>query len=401
MLGVTIDITEDRRLRADLHERASALADADRRKDEFLAMLAHELRNPLAAVSTALHLLRADVPQRQRWLDMAGRQTKQLARLVDDLLDVSRITQGKITLRKERVVVGEVVARAVEMVHAEAEARAQRLTVEVGAEPVEVEADPVRLSQVVANLLSNAVKFTPRHGIIAVAVERGADAVAIRVRDSGVGLSTDLLPRIFDLFVQGEGSLDRRTGGLGIGLTVVRHVTEMHGGRVEARSDGPGRGSEFVVHLPLAATAARERPLDGRGAAGEPPRRLRVLVVEDNADTADGLATVLRLWGHEVRLAASGPAALESVEGATPDVILSDLGLPGMDGYRLARALRRDPACGKAALVALSGYGRDEDRRHAIEAGFDHHLVKPPDLDALAALLASVAERGDPPGTRR
>jgi signal transduction histidine kinase/ActR/RegA family two-component response regulator len=398
MVGIVIDVTERRRLEQELRARAEQLADSDRRKDEFLAMLAHELRNPLAPLSMSLQLLALDLAGRERFLAMADRQVKHLVRLVDDLLDVSRITRGKIALRREPVALGDVVARAVELTRPLVDAGGHELSVSLPAEPLRVEGDPVRLVQVFANLLGNAAKYTPASGSIWVTAERVAERVVVRVRDTGIGIPPELLPRVFDLFVQGEATIDRRHGGLGIGLTLVRAIVELHDGRVEARSPGVGLGSEFLVWLP--ALAAGE-PALAPAAPGMPTtaRRLRILVVEDNRDAAESLAALLDIWGHEVRTAYDGLAALRHAEGMAPDLILSDLGLPGMDGYELARQLRARPAFGRVVLVALTGYGRDEDRRRAVEAGFDHHLVKPPDLSALLELIRRVAATGEQPRT--
>ncbi len=392
MIGVGRDVTERRRLAAELEDRARQLADADRRKDEFLAMLAHELRNPLAALTTALHLLRMDVSHRERSLQVADRQLRQLVRLVDDLLDVSRITRGKITLRKEPVLLDDLVRRAVETVRPAIDARGHAFTVSLPPETVALEADPARMVQVLGNLLSNAVKYTAPGGSLWLTGERIGDEVVIRVRDSGVGIAADLLPHVFDLFVQGSRSIDRTRGGLGIGLTVVRRLVEMHGGRVDARSPGLGQGSEFLVYLPaLPPTYAPAPEQRVRSADTAAVRPLKLLIVEDNQDAAESLAQVLEIWGHEVRLALDGLAALDAAAELEPDVIFSDLGLPGIDGFELARRLREQPAFGRAVLVALSGYGRDDDKRRALEAGFDHHMVKPPDLDALAELIGRVA----------
>jgi PAS domain S-box-containing protein len=392
MLGVGLDVTERRRLAEELRQRADELAESDRRKDEFLAMLAHELRNPLAPLSTALHLLSNDDGARERFLGVATRQVKHLVRLVDDLLDASRITQGKVTLKKDRVQLRDVIERAVELVRPQTEDRGHALTVSLPPEPVILHADAVRLAQVVTNLLGNAAKYTPPGGSIWLTAERSGDEVVIRVRDTGVGLASDLIPRIFDLFVQGDPSLARTRGGLGIGLTLVRRLVELHGGRVEARSAGPGQGSEFVVRLPALppildapTEVPPARQQEARGAS------LRILVVEDNVDAAEALAMVLTLWGHEVRIAYDGLAALQVAESYQADVIISDVGLPNMDGYEVARRLRAHGGYGQAVLIAISGYGRDEDKRLALEAGFDHHFVKPPDLDQLGDLLGRVA----------
>jgi len=395
MIGVGMDVTDRRRLADELAARVHELAQGDRRKDEFLAMLAHELRNPLSPLGTALHLVRTDPDRRERFLDMADRQVRQLVRLVDDLLDVSRITQGKITLRREPTLLEDVVARAIETVRPMMDARGHVLTVTLPPHPVRLDADPARLAQVLGNLLANASKYTPAHGSIWLTAESSDGEVAVRVRDTGAGLAPELLPHVFDLFVQGDGSLDRARGGLGIGLTIVRQLVELHGGRVAAWSAGIGKGSEFTIQLPRARPAA-EPPARARPAADDRAARpLRILVVEDNEDTAESLTTILELWGHEIRVALDGLAALEAAASWQPEVVLSDLGLPGMDGYALARRLREIPALGRAVLIALSGYGRDQDRCQAFDAGFDHHLVKPPDLEGLAALLARIA------GTRR
>jgi two-component system CheB/CheR fusion protein len=391
MLGVGLDVTDRRRMEEELREQAHRLADADRRKDEFLAMLGHELRNPLTPLITALHLLRRDVADRERFLDMAERQVQQLVRLVDDLLDVARITQGKITLKKKPVALADVVTRAVDTARPLIESRGHALTVSLPAATVQLEADEARLAQVLGNLLGNAAKFTPSGGSIWLTAERVGDELVLRVRDTGAGLPAALLPHVFDLFVQGDGSPDAARGGLGIGLTVVRRLVELHGGRVEARSTGPGQGSEFVIRLPalpvtLVETVPRIVPTVRRSSSG-----LRILVVEDNVDAAESLATTIGLWGHDVRVAFDGPAALELAEGWAPGLILSDLGLPGMSGYELARRLRAQPAFGGGVLVALSGFGREEDKRQAVEAGFDHHFVKPCPLDVLEDLLERVA----------
>ncbi len=391
MLGVALDVTERQELTEELRAQAERLADADRRKDEFLAMLAHELRNPLAPLSNALHLLASNHPDRTRFVAMAGRQVTQLVRLVDDLLDVSRITRGRITLHREPVVLADAVARALEMVRTDVDGRAQALTVSLPAVPIRLLADPARLAQVVANLVGNASKYTPPGGSIWLTAERVDAEVVLRVRDTGAGITPALLPHVFDLFVQGDASLARTAGGLGIGLTIVHRLVAMHGGRVEARSEGAGRGSEFTVTLPalpdeLPAPADADAPVAPAAGPG-----LRVLIVEDNVDMAESLAAVLASWGHQVEIAYDTASALERARRAHPEIILSDLGLPGVDGYELARRLRSEPAFGKVVLVALTGYGRAADQRRALDAGFDHHLVKPPDLTRLAELLGRVA----------
>jgi CheY-like chemotaxis protein len=321
---------------------------------------------------------------------MAMRQVRVLARLVDDLLDVSRITEGKITLRKESVLLGDVVGQAVEASRPVIDSRALAFTVSLPPQLVRLDADPARLAQVFVNLLSNAAKYTPPGGSIWLTAEQLSDEVMIRVRDTGIGLAPEVLPHVFDLFVQADISLERTRGGLGIGLTVVRRLVEMHGGRVEARSAGIGQGSEFIVVLPVGIARPADRARPSR--AELTVRALKVLVVEDNKDTAETLATILELWGHEVRLSFDGLGAIETAASFEPDIILSDIGLPGMNGYELARRLREQPSFGRVVLVAMSGYGQDEDKRRALESGFDHHIVKPPDLGALAELFGRVAQ---------
>jgi PAS domain S-box-containing protein len=365
------------------------LRQADRRKDEFLAMLAHELRNPLAPVRNALQIMKmpgADVEQARQ---MAERQVQHMVRLVDDLLDVSRIMRGRIELRREPVDLAAVIAQAVETAQPMLDASRQELIMSTPPATLWLDADAARLAQVVGNLLHNAAKFAGRPGRVWLTVERQGDEAVVRVRDEGAGIRPDLLPRIFDLFVQGDRSLERTQGGLGIGLTVVRQLVEMHGGAVTAASEGPGKGSEFVVRLP----GVREAPGPGTGANGRaaaPAAALRrVLVVDDNVDAAESIGMLLRLWGHEVRVAYNGPQALTAAAEYRPEVVVLDIGLPGMSGYEVARQLRQRPQFAKALLVAVTGYGQDEDRRRSGEAGFDHHLTKPVDPDILHALLAS------------
>jgi PAS domain S-box-containing protein len=387
--GVTVDVTE--RVR-----QAEALKEADRRKDEFLAMLAHELRNPLAPIRNAVEVFRllgpAD-PDLEWARDMIGRQVQQLTRLVDDLLDVSRITRGKIALRKEPVDLAAVVARAVETSRPLLDARGHELTLDLPREPLRVEADATRLAQVVSNLLNNAARYTEEGGHIRLSVEPGRGEAVVRVRDDGMGIPAELLPQVFELFTQGDRSLARSEGGLGIGLTLVKRLVELHGGRVEARSAGPGRGSEFIVRLrTLAPQPKRDMEDGGRGPSEVPPRPRRVLVVDDNEDAAESLALLLRARGHEIRTAHDGPSALSVAEDFRPEVVFLDIGLPRMDGYEVARRLRVQPGREGLLLVALTGYGQDEDRRRAEEAGFDAHLVKPADLEALQRLLNAGAE---------
>ncbi len=370
---------------------------ADRQKDEFLAVLAHELRNPLAPIRTALQLVRLspnDRTMRDRAWDVMDRQVQQMIRLVDDLLDVSRITRGKVELQKQRMELASVVSQAVETSRPIIEAAGHELTVTVPAEPIELEADPTRIAQVFSNLLNNAAKYTPRGGHISITAERQNGEATIRVRDSGVGIPDDMLTGIFDMFTQVDRSLEKTQGGLGIGLTLVKRLVELHGGTVEAHSDGPGTGSEFVVSLP-AREIALVRPVlqPHRHETLSPSRRLRVLVADDNRDAADCLAEMLRLSGHDVRTAHDGLAALEAADTFTPEVALLDLGMPRLNGYEAAEQLR-DRFSEEIVLIAITGWGQDDDRRRSAEAGFDRHLVKPVDPEMLTALLADLTDPG-------
>jgi PAS domain S-box-containing protein len=373
-----------------------ALREADRRKDEFLATLAHELRNPLAPIRNSLQILkmpRLDAATIERSRDMMERQVHHLVRLVDDLLDVSRVMRGKIELRKERVELSTVIARAVETVQPLIEAQGHELTVHLPPESLSLDADPVRLAQVVGNLLTNAAKYTEANGRIRLTAQREDGEAVLRVRDSGIGIAPDMLPHIFELFVQVDHAATRSQGGLGIGLTLVKNLVEMHHGAVEAHSEGLGEGCEFVVRLPLIPQEYRQRIEEENGGAQREPARSsghRLLVVDDNRDAADSLAMLLRLQGHEVRVAHDGPAALEMVNGYCPALVFLDIGMPGMDGYEVARRLRQQPGLNNVRLAALTGWGQQEDRRRTAEAGFDHHLVKPVEPKALEGLLADL-----------
>ncbi|MFO0609976.1 MAG: ATP-binding protein [Polyangiales bacterium] len=394
VLGAVVtltDITALRRAEDALRQRAEALQEADRRKDEFLAMLAHELRNPLSPIATALEVMNlrdVDAPEARRARDVIGRQVQQLTRLVGDLLEVSRIRSGKITLHRAPVDLAAAVARAAETVAPFVAERRHALDVRAPVGGVWVDGDLARLAQVVGNLVHNAAKYTDPGGRIDVSVAReGAEAV-VRVRDSGVGIPPHMLSQVFDLFTQVDVSLDRSQGGLGIGLALVRRLVGMHGGRVEARSEGEGRGSEFVVRLPaIDAPADRPAVTDPRARDAVGPRR--VLVVDDNPDALETAALLLELLGHEVRAAANGVEALAVAAEFAPDLVLCDIGLPLMDGYEVARRLRADPRFAGVRLVALTGYGRDEDAQRSRASGFDAHLVKPFDLDKFARALAT------------
>jgi PAS domain S-box-containing protein len=380
------DVTEQKRLEAELTQRLAELAEGDRRKDEFLAMLGHELRNPLAAVRNAVVTARLDPSRRERALDIAYRQTDQLARLVDDLLDVARITGGRMTLRLEAVRLPSLVERAVETARDLVGARGHDLVVSLPDEPLCVNADPTRLEQVVGNLITNAAKYTEPGGRIEVTVQREGEQAVLRVRDNGIGIAPEMLSRVFDLFAQAHRGLARSQGGLGIGLTVVRRLVEMHGGRVDVRSEGLGRGSEFLVFLPCLPVTEGDA-VSACSATEAHGRPLRLLVVDDNADVAEGLMMLLELLGHRVRVAHEGVAALEAARASVPDIMLIDIGLPGMNGYELAQNARQDPRLENVVLVALTGYGREEDKQRAMAAGFDDHLVKPLTVEAFQNML--------------
>jgi len=391
-MSILRDVTARKRLEEETQRHAVELGEADRRKDEFLAMLAHELRNPLAPIRNALQLVRlsdpAARPEVRQAYDIIERQVENLVRLVDDLLDVGRINSGKVQLQKERIDLAAVVARAIEGARPLIDARRHALTVHLPEAPVPVAADPVRLAQVLWNLLNNAAKYTPDGGRIALIVERGQDAV-VRIQDTGMGIAPEMLPRVFDLFTQMERTLDRAEGGLGIGLTLVRRLTEMHGGTVTAASAGAGLGSEFVVRLPILPD---EIPPDQSTKAAKTPvapaSGRRILVVDDNRDAAESLATLLRLFGNDVRTVHDGRLALEVAAVYAPDVVLLDIGLPSLDGLEVCRRLRVRMGTRPLLIVAMTGYGQEDDRRRSEEAGFDAHLVKPVDLDALHELLS-------------
>jgi signal transduction histidine kinase/ligand-binding sensor protein len=369
----------------------ATLTEADRRKSEFLAMLGHELRNPLAPIHTAVQILRQTLPPNtvsSNTVAMVDRQVRQMVRLVDDLLDVSRISQGKIELKKERVELGALVRHAVEAVRPIAERTQHFVSLALPAEPMWLHGDPTRLAQVVGNLLTNAFKFSEASETVWLSVERSGAQAVVRVRDSGIGLAPDQLTRIFEMFMQVDGARDRSHGGLGIGLSLAKTLVEMHGGAIEVHSAGLGRGAEFSIRLPCVdAAGAQSQVLVAAGGPHALPAR-RILVVDDNRDAADCLATMLELGGHEVHLAHDGVEAIERARAVRPDLILLDIGLPKFNGYEAARRIREH--CGRSTLlVALTGWGQDEDRRQSREAGFDAHMTKPLDLDALARFLAS------------
>ena len=401
------DITQHKELERALNQRVEELAAADRSKNEFLALLAHELRNPLAPLRNAVEVLEnpgADRAAAERARDMMGRQIQNMARLIEDLLDVSRITRGEVRLRRERIELAAFLERAVELIHHLIEERGQKLALSLPGEPVYLNADPTRMDQIFGNLLNNASKFTPRGGHLWVTAELVSDdreapcEIVVRVRDDGAGMAPETLPRVFDLFMQADRSYDRTGGGLGIGLTLVRRLVELHGGSVEARSEGPGKGSELVVRLPVLPHRSLEPERQGdsadRAAAGSAPPPAgysppgRVLVVDDNVDTAESLALLLRLRGYEVKIAYDGPEALATAGSFHPEAVLLDIGLPGLDGYQVARRLRQRRRNARVLLVAMTGYGQEDDQRLAREAGFDHHLTKPVDPQVIYELLA-------------
>ncbi len=393
-----------RSLQAEIVERRAAeteLQDASRRKDEFLAMLSHELRNPLAPIRNALEVVRRIAPPDSKltWAgDVMDRQVRHLTRLVEELLDVARISQGKIALNREPVDLNAVIAHSVETAQPFVDARGHVLQVQLPHTPVFLHGDFSRLSQVVGNLLHNAAKFSEEGGriLLALWVEEGNAVLA--VRDGGIGIDAGLLPRIFDLFAQGSRSLDRSQGGLGVGLTLVRRLVELHGGRVEALSEGPDRGAEFRVRIPcVSVVGGGEGDAAGAGAPASTGGR-RVLIVDDNQDAADSVAQFLQLEGHEVKTVGDGMQAIACVPVFAPQVVVLDIGLPVLSGYEVARRLREMPATRDALIVALTGYGQKEDRERALESGFDHHFVKPTDPHALTALIARWTREGAEPG---
>jgi PAS domain S-box-containing protein len=387
----------------DISERKqaeAAMREADRRKDEFLAMLAHELRNPLAPISNAVHIMKHFSLDKKRlaWChDVIGRQVEHLVRLVDDLLDVSRISRGKIELKRELLEISTIVQRAVETSQPLMEAHRHEFSVHLPPEPVIVEGDLVRLSQVVSNLINNAAKYTDEEGCIRLTVERGDNEIFIRVRDNGRGIDPSALPGLFQLFYQVDRTIDRSEGGLGIGLALVKSLVTMHGGEVWAISEGRGKGSEFVVRLPCLPQAP-DVPVLYQAGAKPTGSSFRILVVDDNRDAAQSLSLLLNTVGHAVSLAYDGHAALEAALAERPEVVLLDIGLPGMDGYTVARALRQHPGLEKTHLIALSGYGRQVDREQARKAGFNGYLTKPVDFDELQYALAEPSFPEQVPG---
>jgi PAS domain S-box-containing protein len=389
------DITSRKSHELELTTLARRLAESDRRKDEFLATLAHELRNPLAPIRNGLEILRLTSGNTaiDPMCEVMNRQLNHLVRLVDDLLDVSRISRNKLQLRLERIDLATAIQSAVEACQPLADANGVELVVSLPEDRVEMNADPTRLAQVFSNLLNNAAKYTERGGRIELTARRTGNDVEVRIRDTGVGIPTDMLARVFDMFSQIESTLERAQGGLGIGLMIVQRLVAMHGGRVDAHSEGEGRGSEFVVHLPAIPPANGTLPSEPAAVPADAHISFRTLVVDDNRDSAESLGRLLELWGHEVHLAHDGAAAVEAAANLRPDVVLLDLGLPGMNGYDVCRRIRGMDGGDRVLIIAQTGWGQSEDRRLTHEAGFDHHLVKPVNAKVLNALLATSASR--------
>lgn len=392
MTGTITDVTERKCAE-------EALKHADRRKDEFLATLAHELRNPLAPIRNGLHILKRtrDAAVAVRTREMMERQLSHMVRLIDDLLDVSRITSGKVTLRKEQVLLRAVAETAVEASRPVIEASGHALKLALPEEPVWLAADPTRLAQVMTNLLTNAAKYTPEGGCIELSASREGGEVIVRVTDTGLGIPPGMLAEVFEMFTQVNRTLERCQGGLGIGLALVKRLVEFHGGTITAESPGLGQGSTFTVRLPLVEACAgptEERSTAETPSVQPPMSGRRVLVVDDNVDGAESLANMLQIGGHEIRTAHSGPAALDAARPFNPEVVFLDIGLPGMNGYEVAKRLRDEPSLSGAVLVALTGWGSDDDKRRSREAGFDFHLTKPVELTAIERILARVVAGG-------
>ena len=397
------DFIQRFRLEQTLRESEEALREADRRKDEFLALLAHELRNPLAPIRYALATTQKagrTADQQRRAEEIIERQVAHMSRLLDDLLDISRITRGTLELKKSRTELTVVIGTAIEAARPILDSKRHTLALDLPKEAVRLEADPVRLAQVFSNLLINAAKYTDRDGEIRLRAVQEQDRIVVTVRDNGIGIAAEMIPRLFTLFSQAHTALDRSEGGLGVGLALVRGLVALHGGKVEARSDGPGRGSEFIVYLPLGTNAAEpvESALEPETARSG--TALRILVVDDNKDAADTCSTLLELSGHQLRTAYTGKRAIEIAKIFRPHVVVLDIGLPDANGYEVARRLRAAPWARDVVLVAVTGWGHEDDRRRAYDAGFDHHLTKPLAANALESLVSSVGASLEMPGKK-
>jgi CheY-like chemotaxis protein len=381
-----------------VHEQRAAeeaLKAADHRKNEFLATLAHELRNPLAPIRNAAQVLKvkelADPDLKWGW-EVIDRQVQQMARLLEDLLDVSRISHDKLYLRRERIEVAAVIRSAVETSRPLIDSGGQEFTVSLPSEPVYVDGDPVRLAQVFSNLLNNAAKYTEAGGHIELTGTRQGSEVVVSVKDDGIGIASEMLPHIFDIFSQAKRVLDRSQGGLGIGLSLVRALTELHGGRITALSAGLGKGSEFIVRLPmLAEQPLQEAPAQTEQVKETRAKKCRLLIADDLKDSADTLAMMLKMMGHEVHTAYDGEEAVAAAAQFQPDVVLLDIGMPKLNGYDACRQIRQQPGGKQMLLIALTGWGKEDDRRQTDQAGFDHHMVKPVDPAALMRLIGSLS----------
>jgi two-component system, chemotaxis family, CheB/CheR fusion protein len=394
------DISERRRAEEALRATEDALRVANQRKDEFMALLAHELRNPLAPIRYALAASRkagANSEQRTRSHEIIERQVTHMSRLLDDLLNVARITRGALDLRTTTLEFTTVLGTAIEAARPFLDAKQHSLSVELPPEAPRLTADPIRLAQVFSNLLINAAKYTDPGGKIQVSAYLEPDTLVVSIRDSGIGISAEMMPRLFEMFTQAQHALDRSQGGLGLGLALVRGIVQLHGGSVSADSEGENRGSTFTVRLPLGGTSGAGQT-DARAAAGASGPRFKILVVDDNEDATEMCATFLELAGHKVRRAHDGRSALALAEAFGPRVALLDIGLPDISGYEVARALRSAPWARDLVLVAVTGWGQDEDKQRALEAGFDHHLTKPIEPDELERLLHSMAHLGESAG---
>jgi len=390
-LAVAEDLAHRAAIAMENMELYRELRESDRRKDEFLATLAHELRNPLAPIRNGLQIMRLGGNNKEsveRTQGIMERQLGQMVRLVDDLLDLSRISRGKIELRRERIELSTIVNSALETCDSAIKQQGHELTLNLPEEPVYVDGDRTRLAQSLCNLLGNAVKYSDKGGHIWLTVERQGSEAVVSVKDAGVGIPASMLPKVFDMFTQADRTLEKAQGGLGIGLAIVKRLVEMHGGSVEARSEGHGKGSEFVIRLPIALSPVRKRPVDSEAIPAGRTACRRILVVDDNVDAASSLSVMLDIMGHQVRTAHDGESGIEVAAAFHPDLILMDIGMPKLNGYDACRRIREQPWGENIEMVALTGWGQADDRRKSQEAGFDRHMVKPVDLDVLTKLLA-------------